>query len=374
MTAVDNTQRRALAESLETAFRFLRWAGLIVVVAIVCSGITFVRSDEVALVLRLGRLTGSTPVDQIHRPGMLLALPYLVDQVIRVPVKRVQEVPISLLSGRAIGELIKEESKKEAASGPLDPRTTGYCVTGDRNIVHAEAVVKYQIKDPVQYALHLQDPRKVIEDTVTAGLVQCIGGTKVDAVLTEGKSKLAAAIIQNAQERLDAIGAGVAVVAFEFREVKAPKDVAAAFEAVVSAYVERSTTIRNAETYQAEELPKARADRNRVISDAKAYQADRLARARGDVATFIHVFDEYKNNPGVVRERVYREAMERVLAKVGSRVLIPHGGAKLRTLLPAGAGQPASAAPPASTAPAAPTAPQPQSSGTTQPSQPTESN
>ncbi len=334
MTPADSTQRRALSESLDAAFGFLRWAGLLVVIVIACSGITFVRSDEVALVLRFGKLTGATPADQVHRPGMLLALPYLIDEVVRVPVKRVQEVPITLFSGRTLGEIPQEERKSREAPGPLDPRTTGYCVTGDRNIVHADALVKFQVKDPIQYALRIREPKRVIEDAVTGALMQCIGGTEVDDVLAEGKNKLSAAIEDCAQARLDDIGAGVTLVAFEFREVTPPQDVAPDFQAVVSAYVERSTSIRNAETYREQETPKAKADRNQTISDAEAYKADRLARARGDIATFSNVLAQYKSNPGVVKERVYREAVERVLGSVGSRVLVPHGDDKLRTLLP----------------------------------------
>jgi len=329
-----SAQRKALLDSLDAAFGFLRWAGVLAVIAVLCSGITFVRPDEVALVMRFGRLTGATPADQVHRPGVLLALPYLVDQVVRVPVKRVQEVPISLFSGQPFAEAPEPDPKTKEPPSPLDPRIVAYCVTGDRNIIHADALAKFQVTDPVAYALRIHEPERIIGDVVSGALIQCVGRTGVDAVLAEGKRKLASDVLKHAQQRLDAIWAGVSLVAFEFREVKPPDDVAPDFQAVVSAYVERSTSIRNAETYREQETPKAQADRNEAISDAEAFKADRLAQARGDVSTFRSVLAQYKQNPGVVRERVYRESVERVMAGVGSRVLIPRSQDRVRTLLP----------------------------------------
>ncbi len=58
----------------------------------VASGITIVKPDEVAVILRWGRLVGATPAFQEHGPGLLFALPRPVDRVVRVPVKHVWEV------------------------------------------------------------------------------------------------------------------------------------------------------------------------------------------------------------------------------------------------------------------------------------------
>src|SRR5882724_7658499 len=61
------------------------------------SGITVVKPDEVAVILRWGRLVGTTPALQEHGPGLLFAFPQPVDQVVRVQVKRVSEVQVSTL-------------------------------------------------------------------------------------------------------------------------------------------------------------------------------------------------------------------------------------------------------------------------------------
>lgn len=330
-------KRRALVDSLDSAFRFLRWVAIVVVVVVLGSGITFVKSDEAALVLRFGKLAGATPTQQVHGPGILIAWPYLIDRVVRVPVKRVQEVPITLFNGKKFATVEMERGREDAymVENTLDPRAVGYCVTGDDNIVHVDAVVKYEITDPISYELHLDQPQKVIHDVACSALTQAIGATKVDDVLAEGKKALGNAVRKRLQTRLDEIEAGVGVIAVEFREIIPPEAVAPDFEAVVSAYVEKQTKVQEAQTYRQKELPKAQAERSRLISDAEAFSADRLGRARGEVSTFRNVFAEYKANPGVVRERLYREAVEKTLSKVGTRVIMPQdAGDGSRVMLP----------------------------------------
>lgn len=334
---MQSDDRKVLTESLDAAFKFLRWGAVLVLLAIMCSGITFVRSDEAAVVLRFGKLAGATPADQVHGPGILIAWPYLIDRIVRVPVKRVQEVEITDFSGRPLASLDPGEPAVDTgrAQSSLDPRKVGYCVTGDQNIIHADVLIKYQVSDPIMYALRVEDPEGMIHDAVCEALTQAIGAMTVDAVLAEGKKALGAAAMKRAQERLDDAEAGVALAALEFREIVPPTAVAPDFEAVVSAYVEKETKVQNAQTYREQEVPKAQADRDRMISDAEAFAADRLARARGEISTFKDVLAEYRASPEVVRERLYREAMEKVIGNVGSRVLVPQKGKGARVLLPA---------------------------------------
>src|SRR6202040_2987689 len=80
----------------------------------VLSGITVVKSDEVAVILRWGRLVGATPALQEHGPGLLFAFPRPIDRVVRVQVKHVWEVPVRTLA-----------STGEGASSSLDPVTQG---------------------------------------------------------------------------------------------------------------------------------------------------------------------------------------------------------------------------------------------------------
>ena len=111
---------------IDGAWRRMHWWIGTMAVLYLLSGITIVRPDEAAVVLRWGRLVGATPALQEHGPGLLFAFPRPVDRIIRVQVKHVWEVPVRSLA--SIYEVLSES---------LDPLTQGYALTGDQNIVHA---------------------------------------------------------------------------------------------------------------------------------------------------------------------------------------------------------------------------------------------
>lgn len=374
--------RRAITDSLDAAFKFLRWGAIVVLAAIALSGVTYVRSHEQAVVVRFGKLAGATAADQVHGPGILIAYPYLIDRIIRVPVRTVQEMQIADFAiGTAgaqpaaaeaqeqtdteTGEQAAEQTEATPAGTTIDPTKMGYCVTGDQNIVHADVVVKFQISDPINYALYVKDPEAVVRSTVCEALTQAIGAKGVDSVLAEGKKDLAVAVRDRAQKRLDETNTGVQLAALEFREIVPPAAVAPDFEDVINAYVEKQTKVQEAQTYREQEVPKAQADRDRAISEAQAFAADRLARARGEAATFRSVLAEYRANPKVVRERLYREKVEKIIGGVGKRLLVPHKGSATRLILPAPSAPDQSATPATPSAPAqgsatAPTKPEEQ--------------
>ena len=167
---------RLLLDSLTSVFRLLKWVTALAALAVLVSGITVVKPDEVALRLRFGKLTGQTRAEQVHGPGLLIALPYLIDEVIRVPVKRVQELGIDTLTGG--GE----------AGG--DRWTYGHRVraTADHNIVQPRAVLKYQIIDPEAWALRVAAPERVIHDAVVSALTRTLGETTVERSSSKARS------------------------------------------------------------------------------------------------------------------------------------------------------------------------------------------
>ena len=67
------------ADILTTVTKYLKVLVVIVVAGIFMSGIRVVKSGEVALVLRFGKLVGNTYEEQVHEPGLLLAFPYIID-------------------------------------------------------------------------------------------------------------------------------------------------------------------------------------------------------------------------------------------------------------------------------------------------------
>ncbi len=309
-------------EGLRAGLRLFRWIMLLLFVLFWFSGIQEVAPDQVGLLLRFGRLQGRTPAAQVHEPGLLLALPYPIDQVMQVPAKQEGEVTI---------QDVWKDTEGAPTADRIDPLLEGYCLTGDQNIVQAQLVVKYRISDPVAFRLQTADPPAILRDLVLASLTQVVSGWAVDDVLRlqrttpsggEASEGLAAAVRSRAQQRLDRLDCGMTISALEVKQLQPPRHVIAAFRDVQSAQIDVETKKREAEGFAAREEPKARAESNSLIQAAAAYRNTLQARAAEELSVFEQLYSEYRKNPDLVRNRIYLETLEQVLASVGKVDLV----------------------------------------------------
>ncbi len=306
-------------EAFAAALSWFRWVALALLALYLLSGITVVQPGEVVLVLRLGKLQGDTPEEQVRRPGLLWALPEPFDRILRVPVKEEGEVVIQ--------DLWKSLTDSGRAMDVIDPLKEGYCLTGDQNILQPRLVAKYRIHDPVAFALRVEDPRGVVHDAVMTAATEAIAGWHVDDALRlrdeQTQESLAPVVQRGAQARLDGIPCGLVLSALEFKEIHPPRHLRAEFEKVQSARVEKNTRRREAEGFAAQEIPRAEAERNRLIQEARANGSILRARATAEVSVFTTLHGEYHRQPELARQRIYREALQVVMSQVGKRYLLP---------------------------------------------------
>jgi membrane protease subunit HflK len=303
---------RPVACAIDGAWQRMHWWVATMLILYAVSGTTIVKPDEVAVVLRWGRLVGVTAPQQEHGPGLLFAFPRPVDRVVRVPIKRVWEVPVSALAPRFMTE---EPS--------LDPLVHGYALTGDRNVVHVDMVARYRVRDPAEWAFYGPRSDDVLRVEVTAAVVRSIGEMGVDRVLADGRKDLAATAARRAQAGLDAVHAGLELTSLELTRLMPPFALAADFNAVQSAFIGAETRRKEAQAFAGTAIPQARADADSAVQAARgAAEADR-ARALGDSAAFLALDREYRANQAVVRERLYRDAVERAIARATTVRWIP---------------------------------------------------
>ncbi|MEO1366002.1 MAG: protease modulator HflK [Acidobacteriota bacterium] len=327
MTEIEPTPRssevgrmaRPAIEVLGAVIRNAHWPLALLFVAYLFSGVTAVKPDEVALVLRFGSLVGSSPGEQIHGAGLLWALPRPLDEVIRVPIGKVHEVEIDDLWPSSAR--VREASEPGRAQA-IDPEREGYCLTGDRNIVQLYLLARYRVLDPVAYALLQEDPHALLRSVVQAEVVRATGRESIDAVLSEERKVLGNTVRAGAQARLDAARAGLELIAVEIADFAPPAAVIPSFVEVNTAYIEGYQTYVEAQRYRETVLPKAESDRDQMLADARIYATDLVADARGDARAFEAVAAEYRKNPEVVAERLYIEGVERVFQKAGKRRIV----------------------------------------------------
>lgn len=329
-----------ISRILDGAWQRMHWWVATMAVIYAFSGITIVRSDEVAVVLRWGHLVGEIPALQEHGPGLLFAFPRPIDEVVRVQVKRVSEVTVSTLTPElpsvATSQAFQEgpvpqggEDEDEETppttnnADTLDPLTQGYALTGDENIVHVQMVARYRVRDPAEWAFYGPKAEDVLRVEVTAAMIRSLGEMGVDRVLSDGRKDLIATAARRAQAGLDASHSGLELSSLELTRLSPPAALAEEFDAVQSAFISAETDKKEAQAYAESAIPTIQADMDSVNQAARGAASNDLAIARGDAEAFRALDREYRANPIVVRERLYRDAVDRALGGAGKVRWVP---------------------------------------------------
>jgi len=306
-----------LARLLDAAWQRMHWWVAAMALLYVLSGITIVRSDEVAVILRWGRLVGDTPALQEHGPGLLFALPRPVDEVVRVQVKHVSEISLITLDYYPVPEEEKGEDGEEGTSqlddSTLNPLFQGYAVTGDHNIVHVSMVARYRVREPAKWVFYGPTEETILRAEITTAMDRSLGEMGVDRVLSDGRKSLIAIATQRAQAGLDAAGSGLELTSLELRRLIPPQVLAADFDAVQSAYIAAETNKKEAQAFAETAIPQSRGAADSAVQNARADADSGLAQARGEAQAFVALDKEYRANPAVVRERLYRDGVEQAL-------------------------------------------------------------
>jgi membrane protease subunit HflK len=290
---------------------------LVLVLIYLCSGITVVRPNERGLVLRFGRaLPKSAP------PGLLLAFPPPIDEVVMLPAKSVQEIVLDAWTPN-------DDSWRDSLHPARDP----YAITGDVNIIRARFSVRFQVADPIAYEFGTSERENLRNAICYQSACRVLAGMSVDDVLTTRRDFIGQESMRLAQEELDRLGLGIQLLAFETREINPPGPVLPAFQDVVSAKVEAKTLVEPAHSRHAAVIPEANAEAYRVQENAESYAQGLIAKAQGEVSAFLALLKEYRANPETVHTRLYAEMIEEVLPKLRVSNVVPSDRGEVRILV-----------------------------------------
>ncbi|MEC7729687.1 MAG: FtsH protease activity modulator HflK [Candidatus Neomarinimicrobiota bacterium] len=266
------------------------------------TGIYMVGPDEVGVIRTFGAYTHQT------QPGLNWHYPYPIQTVKTPKVTEVKRIEIGFRTTRN-GQYRTVEKES-------------LMLTGDENIVDAELIVQYRIKEPENYLFKIVEPELTVREASEASLRTIVGMNNIDETLTTGKFRIQEEAKKQIQAILDKYESGIQVVAAQLQDVSPPKQVIAAFKDVASAKEDKNRLINQAEGYRNDVIPKARGEAEAMIRGAEGFKESRIKRAEGDVAKFNTVLKEYRKAKDITRERLYLETMEKVLPGI-EKVIVP---------------------------------------------------
>ncbi|GAB6138240.1 FtsH protease activity modulator HflK [Halanaerobaculum tunisiense] len=277
---------------------------LVLVLIYLATGIYKVGPKEIGVVTRFGKFTRQV------ESGLHYHLPYPIETAYTPKVTQMRRIELGFRTIDS-GPPAKYEKNKDES----------LMLTGDLAIVSAEAVIKYKIKDPIQYLFWIKNPNDTIQDAAEAALRQVVGQNGIQDVLTKKKSQIQLEAKELLQGILDDYRSGLHVNNFLFQDVSVPQPVEEAYRDVASAKEDKHTKVNQSQAYRSQVIPTAKGEAAKIIKKAEADKAERIAEAEGNVARFNKLLKKYKSGKQVTRTRLYLETMEEVLPKL-DRVII----------------------------------------------------
>lgn len=273
------------------------------------TGFYVVGPGEQGVIRTFGRETGAAS------PGLHYHLPWPVQQHNVVSLEQIRRAEIGFRSFRRFEDTVTQRVPAEALM-----------LTGDANIVEAQVIVQYRVKDPSKYLFRLRDPEENLKAATEVALRAAVGNTTIDQVLTAGRAEVQNETRALLQRLMDEYQSGLLVTEVKLQVVDPPDQVKDAFHEVVRAKEDRERFINQAKGYREDVIPKARGEAARILQGAEAYQTERVLRAQGDADRFLALYAEYRKAPEVTRQRLYLETIERILPKAEKVVISPQPG------------------------------------------------
>lgn len=274
--------------------------------------------EEEGVVVFLGKYNRTV------QPGLNFILPYGVEKMFKIPVQRQlkQEFGFRTSKSGTVSEYSKSNYGEESMM-----------LTGDLNLTDVEWVVQYRIVDSYNYLFRVRNAEKTLRDMSEAAMRQIVGDRTVNEVLTVGRQEVASSVEFLLQKMCDEYENGIRIDQVVLQDVNPPEPVKPSFNAVNEAQQERETLINQAEAEYNRVIPRAKGEAEETIQLAEAYALNRINRAKGETERFNSLFEAYIKAPEVTRQRLYLETMERVIPKVGNKIVVDERGNNVLPLL-----------------------------------------
>lgn len=285
--------------------------GLLLIVALwLLSGIYFVRPNEVGLNVVFGKFIGKTG------EGANWNWPYPIGSVVKPQVTNVITTEVGFRTVDSV-----------RASRQTDVTEESLMLTGDENIVDIDFIVQWQIDPatPENYVFNIQDPPGTVKAVAESAMREITGKRNIQPVLTTDRGAIENEVRQLMQETLNGYKAGVQIRLVQLQKVDPPQQVIDAFRDVQAARADQERLRNEAQTYANRVVPESRGRAAQLTQSAEAYKEQTVAEARGQASRFNAVYEQYKLAPGVTRERLFLETMERVMGGTEKIILDQNG-------------------------------------------------
>ena len=295
------------SRQLAAALREFRWQSLlrprVLLLALALAllvaapaSLLLVAPGQRGIVQRFGRV-----VESDLAPGLHLHLPPPLGRGVAVDVAWVRRVPVGFADDEA---------------RPWAPRDDlSFYLTADENVLDLRSVLHYRVRDPVTFALGLEQSDALMKSLARRELLRIVSATPIDRLYTGERRKAELDALDALRARLGELDLGLEVLDLRLLDVHAPRAVHDAFRDVASALEEREREIHVANGYATERRLAAEGEAAAIVETARAEAMRARVLARANSEAFARIAAVHGGDASVTETRLRLEAFERSLAK-----------------------------------------------------------
>ena len=302
---MDDARTRALTEALQSSFKVVRVIMVILAVVFLGSGITRVENNTKALHLQFGKY-----VDTLD-PGLVWAWPNPIDKIVEI-----QTTSLSTNITSDVGYRTADNDEPQASMS-FQPTYDGYTLTGDGNVLHIKAEMRFSLDETKgdtirKYKFGFSDIQSLLTNVLDNAVYHASASrSAIDAY--KNKTELGKAIERRVKETIEKIDSDLQLKIELLPEVKVPLDVMPVFDAFSTVVEERSKMVKDAEAYAVSTLAKARGQAEVIKGGGKTAANVLLTSVEAEEKAFSAQRSYYEENPLLFEQRLVAETMQRVL-------------------------------------------------------------
>ncbi len=313
---------QALSDALRSSFLIVRLVMIVLVVIFLASGFFTVGPQEKAVILRFGKPVGEGE-KALLGPGFHFALPAPIDEVVRIPITQIQTVTSTVGWYATTPEM--EAMKAEPPPGPsLNPAIDGYLITGDANIIHARAALRYRITDPIRYQFDFSNASSLVVNALNEALIFSAAQYKVDDVLTRDVTGFRDKIYNRLLHLIDQQQLGITIEPPTVQVIPPRQEpVHSAFARVLDASIQRDKQMNESSRYELDLLGRARSSAASITNSATTERQRLVEFVAADAKRFSDFLPQYEQNPELYFRQMQTETLQRVLTNVQEKIFVP---------------------------------------------------
>lgn len=316
---------QALAGALKSSFAIVRVVMIGLVVLFLFSGFFVVGPQEKAIVLRFGVPAGGGD-GKLLGPGPHWAFPPPIDEVVRIPVGQIMSLSSSV--GWYATTAAMEAAGNEPPPGEsLRPAVDGYLITGDENVVHVRATLRYRIAEPgLRYVLDFASASNAVQNAFNNALLFAAARYKVDDALTRDQAGFREVARNRFEQLVVQQNLGITEIQIDNMQVIPPRQLKEAFARVTEAEVRRAKELNDARSYENQTISKARAEAESRKNLGEAERTRLVEFVAAEVERFTNNLPAWRANRDLFTQQRQSETLRVIYTNVQEKVVAPDRG------------------------------------------------